>query len=221
MPDFSPPVTKTSLHGVVLAGGKSTRMGRDKAKVTFQGQDLVVRAVNVLQACCTKVWISGRDGTDHGLNNPWFMDQAPGKGPLRGILTALEHIERPCIFLPCDIPLMTTEVIQQLVHAYEHRPAGTLRVDFKQQETGFIEALVAIYDPGCIPHIKQALEQQRFKVARAVPDAQCVHVPYSIATGSRPFLNINYPEDLNLLKQAGNEAFCLLPSPKKSRFNHK
>lgn len=221
MPDICVLQGKISLHGVVLAGGKSTRMGRDKAKLTFQGQDLVARAVNVLTSCCTSVWISGRDAADHGLPNPWFMDQAPGKGPLRGILTALKHIQHPCMFLPCDIPLMTPEVINRLVQIYEHRPTGTLRVDFKQQETGFIEALVAIYDPGCIPYIEQALAQQQFKVARAVPENRCIHVPYSIATDSRPFLNINYPEDLALLKKAGNDTFCLLPSPKKSRFSHK
>ncbi len=205
----------TPLHGVVLAGGKSKRLGHDKGKVVFQGQDLVVRAVKVLEASCVKVWISGRDAAGHGLDTPWFLDRAPGKGPLSGILTALEKIQAPCMFLPCDLPLMTRDVTKQLVTAYAKRPQGTLRVDFRQEETGFIEALVGIYEPACIPFIKEALEQQRFKVALSVPDDRCVHVPYSVKTASRPFLNINYPEDLKLLTQAGDNAFCLLPSSKK------
>ena len=209
--------TPSPLHGVVLAGGKSKRLGRDKAKVIFQGEDLVVRAVNVLTTYCITVWISGRDSAEHGLDNPWFPDRAPGKGPLRGILSALEKIQAPCMFLPCDLPLMTTEVVGHLIKAYAQRPAGTLRVDFRQEETGFIEALVGIYDPQCIPYLKQALERQEFKVALSVPDDRCLHVPYSIKTGSQPFLNINYPEDLKLLTQAGSDEFCILPFPKKAR----
>jgi molybdopterin-guanine dinucleotide biosynthesis protein A len=204
-----------NLHGVVLAGGKSTRMGTDKAKVVFHGQDLVQRAVRVLETFCSRVWISGRNARDHGLLNPWFMDDAPGKGPLRGILTALEHIGRPCMFLPCDLPLMDASTAASLVRAYDNRGPDILRADFIQQETGFIEALVAIYDPGCIPHIKEALEQSRYKVARAVPDTFCIHVPYTMSQ-SRPFLNVNYPEDLKLLEQAVDE-FCILPRPKKIR----
>jgi len=207
------------LQGVVLAGGKSTRMGRDKAKVVFHGQDLVRRAVTVLENLCDRVWISGRDSREHGLSNPWFLDDAPGKGPLRGIVTALEHIKIPCMFLPCDLPLMDVSTISRLTAAYKKRPAGTLRTDFIQQETGFIEALVAIYDPGCIPHISKALTRECYKVARAIPDARCVHVPYS-GSESRPFLNVNYPEDLELLEQASRE-FCILPKRKKSRFGHK
>ncbi|WP_462325299.1 molybdenum cofactor guanylyltransferase [Desulfoplanes sp.] len=207
------------LQGVVLAGGKSTRMGKDKARVVFHGQDLVKHAVKVLENLCDQVWISGRDGSGHGLSNPWFLDEAPGKGPLRGIVTALEHIKAPCMFLPCDLPLMDVPTASRLTHAYKNRPPGTLRTDFIQQATGFIEALVAIYDPGCIPFINRALSQEHYKVARAIPDQFCVHIPYS-RSGSRPFLNINYPEDLELLKQVA-EDFCVLPNPKPPRFQHK
>ncbi len=204
------------LHGVVLAGGKSTRMGRDKAGMVFQGQDLVKRAVKVLEHFCSGVWISGRNARDHGLENPWFLDDAPGEGPLRGILTALEHIGGPCMFLPCDLPLMDAPTAAQLVDTHGGRSPAILRTDFVQQETGFIEALVAIYDPGCIPYIKEALERSRYKVARAGPDARCIHVPYFLSN-SRPFLNVNYPEDLELLEQAVDE-FCILPKVKKPRF---
>lgn len=204
------------LHGVVLAGGKSTRMGTDKAKVVFHGQDLVKRSVTVLEHFCSRVWISGRNARDHGLSNPWFLDDAPGKGPLRGILTALEHIGRPCMFLPCDLPLMDAPTASRLVDAYANRSSKILRTDFIQQETGFIEALVAIYDPGGIPFIKEALTRSQYKVARAIPDPRCIHVPYAMSN-SRPFLNVNYPEDLELLEQAAN-AFCILPKVKKPRF---
>lgn len=206
------------LQGVVLAGGKSLRMGKDKAGVVFRGQNLVARAVQVLSKLCDRVWIAGRDGREHGLSNPWFLDNAPGKGPLRGIVTALEHIGRPCMFLPSDLPLMDVPTAALLIKAYMTRPPHTLRTDFIQQETGFIEALVAIYDPGCIPHIHQALRNKQYKVAPAIPDALCVHVPYA-KSHSRPFLNVNYPHDLQLLHQAADQ-FCLLPETKKSRFNN-
>ncbi len=204
------------LHGVILAGGKSSRMGRDKAKLIYHGQDLIKRAVNVLETLCDEVWVSGRDAQEHGIVNPWFLDEAPGNGPLRGILTALKRIQAPCLVMPCDLPLMDVSTLLRLTTAYKHRSPDILRTAFIQEETGFVEALLAIYDPGCIPFIRASLAQASYKVAKAIPEAYCLHVPYS-RVHSRAFLNLNAPQDLQILEQATGD-FCLLPSPKQPRF---
>ncbi len=204
------------LHGVVLAGGKSSRMGRDKASLLFHGQELIRHAVNVLEPLCEKVWISGRDAREHGLSIPWFLDDASGKGPLVGILTALERIQAPCLVMPCDLPLMDASTLGRLITAYENRTAQTLRTNFVQEENGFAEALLAIYDTGCIPYIQKALNKGLYHAGRAVPQEYCLQLAYP-RSASRPFLNVNTPQELALLEQAHGE-FCLLPQKKKARF---
>lgn len=98
--------------GLVLAGGRSSRMQQDKALLTFDGKSLLERAEEVLlQSGCTKVLIS--------RNQPGFLnDIYPDAGPLGGIYAALMHqaIGDSLIVLPVDMPFVSPELLQYLVN---------------------------------------------------------------------------------------------------------
>ena len=75
--------------GVVLAGGKSTRLGHDKACIELDGRDMLARTADLLGQVVPEVWVAGRDAADHDLELPWLMDDVPGRGPAGGIMTAM------------------------------------------------------------------------------------------------------------------------------------
>ena len=81
--------------GVVLAGGKSSRFGRDKARLSFCGQPLLRRVAERLGRVTGEVLVSGRDPADCGLGVPWLPDALPGFGPASGVLTVLAAVGRP------------------------------------------------------------------------------------------------------------------------------
>jgi len=105
--------------GFVLAGGKSSRMGTDKALLEFGGQTLVERAIGILKSAGLPVFIAGAPaGVRPRLESYAAVvpDAEPGLGPLAGVCAALRSTWAPlAVFLPVDIPLMPTSLIVYLL----------------------------------------------------------------------------------------------------------
>ena len=95
--------TDTPL-GVVLAGGKSTRLGRDKAWLRFGDRPLLRQVAELLARVTGDILISGRDPSQFGLDAPWLPDEIENMGPAGGVLTVLAATGRPCLILSCDLP---------------------------------------------------------------------------------------------------------------------
>ena len=136
--------TGRNVVGVVLGGGKSLRLGRDKALLKFHGEDgscLLSRTAALLREVCGGVVIAGREfpGWEH------VSDSAPGLGPAGGIAAALEVTGRPCLVLSCDLPFMTRAALDTLLEARAGARPGTLLTAYKNSWTGRIEFVVAVY----------------------------------------------------------------------------
>lgn len=100
--------------GVVLAGGKSSRMGRDKALLEFHGQPLLQHAQQIVQRCCDEVWVSGRDAGEQSV-----PDQFVGRGPVGAIHAVCAHlltlnIKDSVLFVPVDMPVLQIDTLQKL-----------------------------------------------------------------------------------------------------------
>ena len=112
----------TKTIGVVLAGGRSTRMGTDKAALRIDNESLLQRAQRVLQeAGCERVVLSGHPRTEwHGDCVP---DQFPGAGPVGGIIsalrwaTALTGSGTAVLFVPVDAPRLSPALLARLLHS--------------------------------------------------------------------------------------------------------
>lgn len=186
--------------GIILAGGRSRRLGQDKAVIEISGRTLLVRGVKLLSKCCEEVYISGRDPEAFGLDLPWFPDDHPGLGPMGGIVTSLDRVGRACLVISCDLPLLNLSTLGRLLAAWAERPAGTVMTTFLQMDTGYIESLVAVYDPEALPHLLLAARAGQCKLSVALPPALRWHIPYASSETS-VFFNINYPEDLARLRR--------------------
>lgn len=184
--------------GVVLAGGKSSRMGRDKAWLTFFGQPMLCRVADVLARVTGEILISGRDPSVFGLDAPWLPDATPNVGPAGGVLTVLAARARPCLVLSCDLPFLDEATLVRLVTAWRHRPDQALMTTYRIVESGYIESLVAVYEPGGVALLRQNLARGERRLSAIFPEQRRFHLDYSRgdAPAARAFFNVNSPPDL-------------------------
>ena len=151
-------VMSRPLCGLVLTGGKSERMGRDKALVEYRGQPHARYLYEILARHCDETFLSARPnqwaGTALG-ELPVIADETPGQGPSGAILSALHA--RPAanwIILACDLPHFDEAALETLLAQADEEKVGTY---FKNAEKGFPEALAGFYTPAAEPVFAAAL----------------------------------------------------------------
>lgn len=148
-----------TLTGLLVAGGKSRRMGRDKAGLPSPDGPLWRRTWDILRSVCPDTCISIRPGQ----SLPGYLDgeallledTLPDAGPLAGILAAFEaRPECAWLVVACDLPLLDRATLEQLVHA---RQTGMLATSYRSNFDGKPEPLCAIYEPATAPLLKESL----------------------------------------------------------------
>jgi molybdenum cofactor guanylyltransferase len=140
---------KNSLYGLVLAGGKSTRMKKDKSALDIHGKSQIAFAYELLTQYCDQVFVSIRkDQSQSELfkNYLQLYDSDPflNIGPLGGILSAMtQHPEADWLVLACDLPYVTPKTIKYLI---EHRNREKVATAYISEEDDLPEPLCAIYE---------------------------------------------------------------------------
>lgn len=186
------------MIGAVLAGGRSTRLGRDKTRLRLpgDGRDMLARTADLLAACTDEVVVSCRaDAVPPGLPHRAVPDLEEGLGPFGGVWSLLRAVREPVLVLSCDLPFMDEATLRRLVRARDARPAHALMTTYQQAETGYIEALTAIYEPGCLPFFEAARARGVRQINLVVPEERQARLVYT-RRESRPFFNVNFPADL-------------------------
>jgi molybdopterin-guanine dinucleotide biosynthesis protein A len=148
-----------SLAGVVLTGGFSSRMGRDKALIEYHGEPHYLYTAKLLKAAGLEVFISCRadqllPGHD-ALVFPRLHDAVQGQGPIAGILSALAAKPGHAVLaVACDLPRLNRKTIDHLVHA---RDPARLATCYRSEYGGLPEPLCAIYEPAMQTVFEEAL----------------------------------------------------------------
>lgn len=136
---------RPELCGLVLAGGQSRRMGRDKSLLEYNGRPQWERAFSLLEETCAAVYLSRRPGQDTPSGVPCLEDRFLDLGPMGGLLTALHaHPERAWLVLACDLPTVDGELLARLVRGRRHTALATA---FRDPASGLPEPLCAIWEP--------------------------------------------------------------------------
>ena len=182
---------------VLLAGGKSTRMGRDKAGVLIDGQPLWQRQLATLRAVHPhELFVSGKpDGPYAGAGVEILPDNFPGLGPLAGLEAALRRASHPLVLvLAIDLPAMTADFLSSLVRHAAASATGCLpRAD------RWFEPLAAVYPRACLPLAEACLRDADRSMQRFVRLAveQGFMGVRELPDGERAlFKNLNEPGDL-------------------------
>jgi molybdenum cofactor guanylyltransferase len=156
---------KSDTAGFVLAGGESSRMGRDKALLEFDGVPLVVRTVRLVEAAAGSAAVVASPKTYGALGLRVIADDWPGAGPLGGIATALRASQFSWnLIVACDLPYLSEEWLKHLVSR-----ALSTRADavVPMSERG-AEPLCAMYHKNCEAAIRGALGRGMRKVTEAL-----------------------------------------------------
>lgn len=186
----SPPYP--DVTGVILAGGRSRRMGRDKATLEIAGKALIEGIAELFGQLFPKTLIAGERPDLARPNLPAYADTYPGSA-LGGLHTGLVHAETPYIFVTaCDMPFVDEGLIRALLERREG-----FDVILPGTPEG-LEPLFACYGQGCLPVINRQLQGGNFRILDIYPELRMRIVgPEELPGNWRTALtNINTPADL-------------------------
>jgi len=181
----------------ILAGGKSTRMGRDKALLPLDGLPLVAHSARLLEPLFERVVVvSNSQPVAQAAGLLRIVDTRRDKGPLAGIEAALRYFGEPALFVACDCPFLSADFLAFLRDNWRDE----LDALVPQSENGQ-EPLHAIWSPSGLPAIESALDQERVPSLRRVLEGLNVQfVPVEDArrfdSSLSMFENWNAPEDV-------------------------
>lgn len=184
--------------GFVLAGGRSSRMGRNKALLPEtpvekpSGLSLIERICRRVAAVTQPVTIIGATEIYQGLGFPVEPDIHPGCGPLSGIETALTITSADWnLVVACDMPLASPDLFAKLLGATDPGVDCILPV----RPDGFLEPLCAVYHRRALQEVENALRRGEYKVTAALNRLQVHHFALD---NENDVVNINTPEDYRM-----------------------
>jgi len=197
MQEATPPI-----HGLVLAGGKSIRMGTDKGAINYHGRAQRDHSYDQLNALCEQSYLSCRpeQTAQMLLDFPVIADTFAGLGPFGAILSAFrEHPNHAWLVIACDLPLMDEATLQYLI---DHRDPSKVATAFNSPVNEFPEPLIAIWEPKSYPILLQFLAQG-YSCPRKVLINSDVHL--IDAPNPKALTNVNSPEEYEAVMQLLSE----------------
>jgi molybdopterin-guanine dinucleotide biosynthesis protein A len=191
------------VYGLVLAGGRSTRMRADKAALAYQGQTQLERAMALLEALLPRAFVSVRaDQAGDPLRARFarIVDRQENVGPIAGVLAAqAEHPQAAWLVLACDLPLMDRASLQHLLGA---RDPARLATAYRSSHDALPEPLCAIYEPASAAPLAAHLAAGRNCPRKFLlsADVKIIDEP-----NPRALDNINTPEEYGVAMAALNQ----------------
>lgn len=183
--DVTPPV-----NGLVLAGGRSTRMGHDKGQITYHHRPQRDHVGHVLNQHCDETYLSVQEPIEADF--PQITDSFLNLGPFGGILSAFrQNPNRAWLTVAVDVPFVDEKVIELLI---SHRDKSKMATCFHNPETNFPEPLITLWEPRAYPVLLQFLTLG-YSCPRKVlinSDIKEIEVPHQ-----QVLMNVNTPEEKN------------------------
>lgn len=187
------------MTGVILSGGRSSRMGENKALLPVNGERMIDRTVRLFRTLFEEVIIVTVSPLDYlDQDAAVAVDIRPGKGALGGIYTGLFHARgERAFFAACDMPFLNRGFIERMISL-----ASGYDIVVPVTPEG-PQPLHAIYARRCLPVIRRLIDRDRLKIAGFYPGHRILAIPPEAIRSFDPemkmFLNVNTRDDLHLL----------------------
>ena len=139
--------SSAELYGLVLSGGKSTRMGTDKGLIPYHGMPQREYLYNLLGTICNRTFMSLREEQADGLppHVEVILDENRVRGPFNGLLSAHNTFpDAAWLVVACDLPLLDQSALEELIGA---RDPGAVATAFAKREDPLPEPMCAIWEP--------------------------------------------------------------------------
>ena len=200
MEDVARKMNGSPVTGIILAGGLSRRLGRDKAVEPFGGQPLIRRVIERVATLTDEIVVVVADAArgqalpldgDHRV----AVDVYPGGGSLGGIFSGLSAASADWgLVVACDMPFLNGSLLEHMLG---------LRGDYDAivpQHGAFPEPTHALYSRGCLPHIEARLQAYDLKISGFFDEVRVRYLEEAEVRQFDPellsFFNVNSPEDL-------------------------
>jgi molybdopterin-guanine dinucleotide biosynthesis protein A len=197
------------LSIVFQAGGKSQRMGRDKALVDFHGQPLIKHVIQRVERLADEILVTTNNPDSYKfLGLALFKDIFPDRGPLGGLYTALSAAHHPAVaVLACDMPFINPGLIEYQVDQINRLNADIV---IPQTRSG-LEPFHAVYRRDtCLEPLKTSLDSGKWRVDSWFPEVKVYAVSQDTLIKYDPqllsFFNINTPQDLEYAVQISSNS---------------
>lgn len=144
------------ITGIILSGGRSSRMGVNKSLLKIGSKTIIEHVVALMESLFHRVIIITNDPEEYSfLDVPLFTDIYSRMGPLAGIHSGLVNsVTKKNFILSCDIPLMTPQMIEYLVNYKTDKTITVARAE------GFVQQLCGLYDKSCLKDAEKILKEE-------------------------------------------------------------
>jgi molybdopterin-guanine dinucleotide biosynthesis protein A len=186
------------ISGILLAGGKSSRMGSNKAFLRFKKRYLFEFPLSLLQKYCDDVIISASVESFESYNFNIVPDLIPDLGPMGGLLSCLPKIKHDrALILSCDIPFITKNYCEFLISESDKH-----EIIVGQNNDGYPEPLAGIYSKQILRNLRTQIERRNYKMSDLI--YSCETKIFSVEKAGfnqEIFININTKEDFEAAKR--------------------
>jgi molybdopterin-guanine dinucleotide biosynthesis protein A len=190
--------TEQGYTGIILAGGQSSRMGKEKGLIQWKGKTLIENAIAILSPLCEHIFISANNDHFDSFGYPVVGDLFPDCGPMGGIFSALTKSETlNNIVIPSDTPFVTPALYRYLI---SHQ--GSFDVIVPVDHDSFYQPLCAVYSRSVLPAMETQINERilGFTPLLSKVDIKAVHLDSALGFyNSNTFYNINSPADLEAI----------------------
>jgi len=190
---------KIIINGLVLAGGKSSRMGRDKASIQWYGKEQQYYVADLLQSLCNEVFISHRKGQEAVTNNNYkiLVDTYSGIGQYGAILSAFQFYPNAAwLVVACDLPLLDKKTLEYLL---ANRNPDTIATTFQSPYDGLPEPLITIWEPKSYEILLSYLSNGYTCPRKVLIKTNAAHILQP--PDKDALMNVNTPEDFTKAEQ--------------------
>lgn len=183
-------MVKLKIGAIILAGGKSSRMGNDKGLSLLNEKPMVAHVITTIRQITDDVIIISNQEDYNSFGLPVYEDMIKESGPLAGIYTGLHHSKNDKnIVLSCDVPFVSVELLNFLIKNSE---GFDVTIPVKNNKP---HQVIGIYNKKCIAVFKKELENNQRKMKVALEKVK-LNVVDANSFDEKEFINVNTPQEL-------------------------
>ncbi len=193
--------SKTEITGIILCGGKSIRMGENKAFIQIEGVPIINRIYDLFKELFREVIIvTNQKDLFSAFDSRIYSDLIPGKGALGGLYTGLVlSTWQYCFCVACDMPFINKSLVQYLIENIDDADVVVPRT-----KDG-LEPLHAIYSKNCVDPIRRMIEDGKSKIVDMYDQVKVKIIDEEnflfFDPGRESFINVNTPAELQSIRK--------------------
>lgn len=154
--------------GIILAGGKSSRMGEDKGLVLLNGKPMIQYVIEALKEVVSEISIISNNESYHKFGVPVYSDIIKEKGPVGGIYTGLYHSTTELNFcISCDVPMISSDFIFWLLNR-----SGNAFVTLPMYKDK-VHQMIGVYSKQVLSNFQESVEKEHLKLSQVNNDMGC------------------------------------------------